>query len=194
MADHKESTLPAGGSRPWNAGRVIRNPGAPPFLLTADVDGGTFRLRPAVRGDLPAIVRLLADDSMGAGRERQGDMEPYERAFEAIDADPCHLLVVGELAPQGAVGGPVVATFQISFLPGISRQGAWRSQIEGVRVEVSVRGQGIGGRMMQWAIEESRRRGCTLMQLTTHKSRTAAHRFYERLGFAADHEGMKLPL
>ena len=194
MADHKESTLPAGGSRPWNAGRVIRNPGAPPFLLTADVDGGTFRLRPAVRGDLPAIVRLLADDSMGAGRERQGDMEPYERAFEAIDADPCHLLVVGELAPQGAVGGPVVATFQISFLPGISRHGAWRSQIEGVRVAASVRGQGIGNRMMQWAIEESRRRGCTLMQLTTHKSRTAAHRFYQRFGFAADHEGMKLPL
>ena len=194
MADHKESTLPAGGSRPWNAGRVIRNPGAPPFLLTADVDGGTFRLRPAVRGDLPAIVRLLADDSMGAGRERQGGMEPYERAFEAIDADPCHLLVGGELAPQGAVGGPVVATFQISFLPGISRQGAWRSQIEGVRVAASVRGQGIGARMMQWAIEESRRRGCTLLQLTTHKSRTAAHRFYQRLGFAADHEGMKLPL
>ena len=194
MADHKESTLPAPGSRTWNAGRVIRNPGAPPFLLTADVDGGTFRLRPAVRGDLPAIVRLLADDSMGAGRERQGDMEPYERAFEAIDADPCHLLVAGELAPQGAVGGPVVATFQISFLPGISRQGAWRSQIEGVRVAASARGQGIGARMMQWAIEESRRRGCTLLQLTTHKSRTAAHRFYQRLGFAADHEGMKLPL
>ena len=106
---------------------MIRNPGAPPFLLTADVDGGTFRLRPAVRGDLPAIVRLLADDSMRAGRERQGGMEPYERAFEAIDAVPCHLLVVGELAPQGAVGGPVVATFQISFLAGISRQGAWRS-------------------------------------------------------------------
>jgi GNAT superfamily N-acetyltransferase len=173
---------------------VIRNPGAPPFLLTADVDGGTFRLRPAVRGDLPAIVQLLADDSMGAGRERQGDMELYERAFQAIDADPSHLLVVGELAPQGAVGGPVVATFQISFLPGISRQGAWRSQIEGVRVAASVRGQGVGGHMMQWAIEESRRRGCTLLQLTTHKSRTAAHRFYERLGFAADHEGMKLPL
>lgn len=173
---------------------MIRNPGAPPFLLTADVDGGTFRLRPAVRGDLPAIVRLLADDSMGAGRERQGDMDSYERAFEAIDADPCHVLVVGELAPQGAVGGPLVATFQIIFLPGISRQGAWRSQIEGVRVAASARGQGIGARMMQWAIEESRRRGCTLMQLTTHKSRTAAHRFYQRLGFAADHEGMKLPL
>ena len=88
----------------------------------------------------------------------------------------------------------MVATFQLSFLPGISRRGAWRSQIEGVRVAASVRGQGIGNLMMQWAIDESRRRGCTVMQLTTHKSRTAAHRFYGRLGFAADHEGMKLPL
>lgn len=173
---------------------MTRNPGAPPFLLTADVGSGTFRLRPATRGDLPAIVQLLGDDSMGAGRESAGDMEPYERAFEAVDADPCHLLVVGEFVPAGSADGPVIATFQLSFLPGISRRGAWRSQIEGVRVAASVRGQGIGNRMMQWAIDESRRRGCALMQLTTHKSRTAAHRFYERLGFAADHEGMKLPL
>ena len=88
----------------------------------------------------------------------------------------------------------MVATFQLSFLPGISRQGAWRSQIEAVRVDGSLRGQGIGNLMVRWAIDESRRRGCTLMQLTTHKSRTAAHRFYERLGFDASHEGMKLTL
>ena len=193
-AKHAAQRITRTQDRPWNAGRVICNPGAPPLLLTADVDGGTFRLRPALRGDLPAIVQLLADDSMGAGRESAWEMEPYERAFEAIDADPCHLLVVGELAPGRTADGPVVATFQLSFLPGISRRGAWRSQIEGVRVAASVRGQGIGNLMMQWAIDESRRRGCTVMQLTTHKSRTAAHRFYGRLGFAADHEGMKLPL
>ena len=163
-------------------------------MLTSDVDGGTFRLRHAAPADLPAIVDLLADDSMGAARERSADMAPYERAFAAIDADPSHLLVVGELVPPGAVDGPVVATFQLSFLPGLSRQGAWRSQIEGVRVAGSIRGQGIGNVMVQWAIDESRRRGCSMMQLTTHKSRTAAHRFYERLGFDASHEGMKLTL
>ncbi|HJW01296.1 MAG TPA: GNAT family N-acetyltransferase [Arthrobacter sp.] len=173
---------------------MTRNPGALPLLLTADVDGGIFRLRVASSADLPAIVGLLADDSLGAGRERSEDMEPYERAFAAIDADPSHLLVVGDLVPPGAVDGPVVATFQLSFLPGISRQGSWRSQIEGVRVAGSLRGQGIGNVMVQWAIGESRRRGCSMMQLTTHKSRTAAHRFYERLGFAASHEGMKLTL
>jgi GNAT superfamily N-acetyltransferase len=173
---------------------VTLNQEALPFLLTADVDGGTFRLRHASRGDLPAIVRLLADDSLGSGRESAEDMAPYERAFEAIDADPSHLLIVGELLPAAAAEGPVVATFQLSFLPGMSRQGAWRSQIEGVRVADSLRGQGIGNAMVQWAIEESRRRGCALMQLTTHKTRQAAHRFYERLGFEASHEGMKLTL
>lgn len=169
-------------------------PGSLLTLLTADVDGGTFRLRHPVSADLPGIVALLADDSLGAVREGGHEMAPYERAFEAIDADPCHLLVVGEYVPVGAANGPVVATFQLSFLPGISRQGSWRSQIEAVRVAGSLRGQGLGNLMVGWAIDESRRRGCTLMQLTTHKTRTAAHRFYERLGFDASHEGMKLTL
>lgn len=176
----------------WNAGGV--NTGAVAPLLTADVDGGAISLRRALPADLPAIVALLADDSLGAGREQNQDMTPYEQAFEAIDADPAHLLVVGELVSPGAETGQVIATFQLSFLPGLSRQGAWRSQLEAVRVAESLRGQGIGNLMVQWAIDESRRRGCTLMQLTTHKSRTAAHRFYERLGFDASHEGMKLTL
>jgi ribosomal protein S18 acetylase RimI-like enzyme len=178
---------------------VTRNPDAPTVLLTADVDGGTIRLRHASPADLPAIVALLADDAIGTVREAGGDMAPYERAFAAIDADPSHLLVVGELVPPGTAGfgsgeGTVVATFQLSFLPGISRHGAWRAQIEAVRVAGSLRGRGFGNLMVRWAIGESRRRGCTLIQLTTHKSRTAAHRFYERLGFDVSHEGMKLTL
>jgi GNAT superfamily N-acetyltransferase len=178
----------------WNAGWVTHNPSARPPLLTADVDGGTLRLRPALRADLPAIVGLLADDSLGAAREIGEDLAPYEKAFEAIDADPSQLLMVGERVPDGEASGPVVATFQLSFLPGISRRGSWRAQIEGVRVAGSLRGQGIGNLMMQWAIQESKNRGCTMMQLTTHKTRKDAHRFYERLGFDASHEGMKLTL
>ncbi len=163
-------------------------------LLTFDVDGGIFRLRPANRADLMHILRLLADDRLGANREDTSDMAPYERAFEAIDADPAHLLVVGELLEPGALAGPVVATFQLSFLPGLSRRGSWRSQIEAVRVAAELRGHSLGAAMVTWAAEESRRRGCSLMQLTTDKSRTDAHRFYERLGFTASHEGMKLTL
>ncbi|MGO4253785.1 GNAT family N-acetyltransferase [Paenarthrobacter nicotinovorans] len=156
--------------------------------MTAAVEGGTFSLRRARRGDLPRILTLLADDQLGAVRESADDPAPYERAFDAIDADPAHLLVVGEL------NGEVVATFQVSYIPGLSRKGSWRSQIEAVRVSGELRGQGVGALMIQWAIDQARERGCSLVQLTTDKSRVAAHRFYERLGFVASHEGMKLKL
>jgi len=156
--------------------------------MTAAVEGGTFSLRRARRGDLPRILALLADDQLGAVRESADDPAPYERAFDAIDADPAHLLVVGEL------DGEVVATFQVSYIPGLSRKGSWRSQIEAVRVSGELRGQGVGALMIQWAIDQARERGCSLVQLTTDKSRVAAHRFYERLGFVASHEGMKLKL
>ncbi|KUM36661.1 GNAT family N-acetyltransferase [Arthrobacter sp. EpRS71] len=159
---------------------------AEPALLTAAVEHGIFTLRRARKGDLPRILALLVDDQLGATRENADDLAPYELAFDAIDADPAHLLVVGEL------GGEVVATFHLSYIPGLSRRGSWRAQIEAVRVAGSLRGQGVGALMIQWAIDQARERGCSLMQLTTDKSRVAAHRFYERLGFVASHEGMKL--
>lgn len=83
---------------------------------------------------------------------------------------------------------------QLSFLPGLARRGALRAQIEAVRVHESNRGRGLGAAMLGWAIEEARRRGCGLVQLTTDKARPDAHRFYERLGFVASHQGMKLRL
>lgn len=151
----------------------------------------TVQLRDAVADDVPALVRLLADDPLGSGREGGSDPDgqaPYLRAFAAIRADPAHLLVV---ADDGA--GPV-AMMQLSLLPGLARRGALRAQIEAVRVHADYRGQGLGAAMIEWAISESRRRGAGLVQLTTDKHRTDAHRFYERLGFAASHEGLKLQL
>jgi GNAT superfamily N-acetyltransferase len=116
------------------------------------------------------------------------DLAAYQQAFAAIDGDSAHLLVVAEADAE------IVATFQLSFLPGLARRGALRAQIEAVRVRGDYRGRGLGEAMMAWAIEEARRQGCALVQLTTDKSRPAAHRFYERLGFVASHEGMKLAL
>ncbi|GAA2854814.1 GNAT family N-acetyltransferase [Paenarthrobacter ilicis] len=167
---------------------VTMDSGTTPSLMTAAVAGGTFALRRAHSGDLPRILELLADDQLGAARENMDDPAPYQAAFAAIDADPAHLLVVGEL------DGEVVATFQLSYLQGLSRRGSWRAQIEAVRVAGSLRGHGVGALMIEWAIDAARQRGCSLMQLTTDKSRTSAHRFYERLGFVASHEGMKLTL
>ncbi|WP_211489742.1 GNAT family N-acetyltransferase [Georgenia thermotolerans] len=144
-------------------------------------------LRRARAADLPALVRLLADDQLGATRDG-GDLEPYRRAFAAIDADPAQLLVVAE------ADGAVVGTLQLTVIPGLARRGALRAQVEAVRVSAARRGRGLGRAMIGWVIEEARRRGCALVQLTTDKRRTDAHRFYERLGFAASHEGMKLLL
>jgi|SRR5512137_1582756 GNAT superfamily N-acetyltransferase len=147
-------------------------------------------LRAATEADLPAIVAMLADDGLGAGREdpRLPLARGYTDAFAAIAADPNQLLAVAEL------GGALVGTLQISFLAGLSQQGAWRGQIEAVRVASSHRGQGLGAHMIAWAVEQCRARGCRMVQLTTHKSRTDAHRFYDRLGFDKSHEGYKLKL
>lgn len=146
--------------------------------------------RPATRGDVDVIVRMLADDPLGAQREQYASPLPrsYERAFVAIQADPNNELVVAE------ADGRVVGVVQLTFIPYLTHQGSWRALIEGVRVDASARSQGVGQRMFTWAIERARERGCRIVQLTTDKSRPDALRFYQRLGFVASHEGMKLVL
>ncbi len=158
-------------------------------LARLDTRTGSVRLVRAVADDLPALVALLADDPLGAARERQdGDLSDYRRAFEAIDADPRQLLV------SAVEGVQVVGTLQLTFIPGLSRQGATRAQVEAVRVHAQYRSQGLGAAMLGWAIDEARRRRCAVVQLTTDTSRRDAHRLYERLGFVASHVGYKLPL
>lgn len=146
--------------------------------------------RQATETDLSAVVALLADDILGAARE-SGSAEAsagYRAAFAEIDADPNQFLCVVE------DGAEIVGTFQLTFVPGLSRGGAKRAQIEGVRVASARRGEKIGEAMFRWAIDYSRARGCTMMQLTTDKQRVDAHRFYDALGFEATHIGYKLPL
>ena len=149
------------------------------------------RIRPARREDVPAIVALLADDELGAQREDVVDPRPqaYWDAFDAIERSPGSRLVVAE-APDGAI----VATLQLDLLPSLSRGGAPRAQIDAVRVASAHRGAGLGGRLVTWALDEARREGCRLAQLTTDRRRPDALRFYERLGFTATHHGLKRPL
>jgi GNAT superfamily N-acetyltransferase len=145
-----------------------------------------IQIRRAKREDVESIVRLLIDDQLGAGRDSTDDLGPYLKAFEDIDADASQHLMVADL------GGEVVGTLQLTIIPGLARKGALRGQVEAVRVRSDQRGGGLGGKLMDWAIEESRRRGCALVQLTSDQSRVDAHRFYLRLGFAASHQGFKL--
>ncbi|MFJ9709777.1 GNAT family N-acetyltransferase [Streptomyces sp. NPDC101234] len=149
---------------------------------------GDLEIRAAVAADIPAIVGMLADDPLGARRESPDDLAPYLDALERLSADPNQRLVVAVRE------GRVVGTLQLTVIPGLSRRGATRSIIEGVRIHADERGSGLGTRFIKWAIDESRRQGCQLVQLTSDKSRTDAHRFYERLGFTASHTGFKLEI
>lgn len=149
-----------------------------------------FHFRRATEADVPAIVAMLADDALGKAREDLSEplAEGYRTAFATIDSDPHQLLAVME------EDGRIVGTLQISFLAGLSRKGAMRGQIEAVRVAANRRGARLGEKLIEWAIGQCRECGCGMVQLTTDKSRTDAHRFYDRLGFTASHIGYKLNL
>ncbi|MGC4975018.1 N-acetyltransferase family protein [Streptomyces sp. DT199] len=149
---------------------------------------GDLEIRAAVDDDVPAIVEMLADDPLGAQRESPDDLAPYLSALERLSADPNQRLVVAVRE------GRVVGTLQLTIIPGLSRSGATRSIVEGVRIHADERGSGLGTELIEWAIEESRGQGCQLVQLTSDKTRADAHRFYERLGFTASHTGFKLQL
>ncbi|WP_055493976.1 GNAT family N-acetyltransferase [Streptomyces sp. TP-A0356] len=149
---------------------------------------GDLEIRPAVTDDVPAIVALLADDPLGARRESPDDLTPYLNALERLSGDPNQHLVVA------VRDGRVVGTLQLTIIPGLSRKGATRSLIEAVRIHADERGAGLGTQLIEWAVEESRRQDCRLVQLTSDATRTDAHRFYERLGFEASHVGFKRTL
>ena len=145
-------------------------------------------MRRATREDLPSILALLRDDPIGGEREAGAGDRPAA-AFAAIDADPNQLLLV---VVDGAED--VVASMQVTFIPNLSRGGTLRAQLEAVRVRAELRDLGLGSAFLGWVVDECRRRGAGLVQLTTDKRRDGARRFYERHGFVASHEGMKLQL
>lgn len=148
----------------------------------------TFRL--ANEDDLPHIVRMLADDPLGAAREQYEDPLPasYLAAFAAIRADANNELVVA------CIGDQLVGVLQLTFIPYLTYRGSWRALVEGVRIDARFRSRGFGKLLFEWAIARSAERGCHMVQLTTDKLRPEARQFYESLGFVASHEGMKLKL
>jgi GNAT superfamily N-acetyltransferase len=144
--------------------------------------------RRATRADIPGIVAMLTDDPIGVTREDPADMTPYFAAFERIDADAAQHLLVAER------DGQLLATMQVTMVPGLGRRGATRAMIEAVRVASGARGEGLGTRLIEYAIDMARAQGAALVQLTSDATRTDAHRFYERLGFDRTHYGFKLML
>jgi GNAT superfamily N-acetyltransferase len=149
-----------------------------------------LQFRRALASDLPEIVALLADDMLGSQREDPSIplARGYLEAFEAIAANPNQYLMVA------SEEGRTVGTLQLIVMPGLSRKGGRRGQIEAVRIAHDRRGRGLGEQLIGWAIAECRARGCISVQLTTDRARTDAHRFYERLGFKPTHLGYKRDL
>jgi GNAT superfamily N-acetyltransferase len=143
-----------------------------------------LNFREAKRNDLERIVELITDDAVAARRTGSYG-EPHVKGFEAVTASPDNELIVAE------ADGEVIGVMQLTFIPGISRNGASRLQVEAVRVDRKLRGQGIGRRLMEHAHERGRARGCVLAQLTSDKQRPEAHRFYRSLGYEQSHEGFK---
>jgi len=146
--------------------------------------------RRATEADVPAIIRLLADDMLGASRETMGaeTLPQYLDAFRAIDADANQFLLAVD------DGTEIIGTLQLTFIAGLARGGLKRGLVEAVRVAGDRRGEKIGEAMFAWVLEKCRREGCGIVQLTTDKSRTKAHRFYDRLGFEPSHIGYKMML
>lgn len=146
--------------------------------------------RQATEADLPFLDALIADDEVAAARDiTPPDNDAQQReAMRAIAADPNHELWIVEH------GDTPIASFHLSYLPGVSRKGAWRGQIESVRVMTQFRGMGVGDAMMRWAIARCDEKGCGVVQLTSDRQRDAAHRFYEQLGFEPSHIGFKMRL
>jgi len=148
----------------------------------------TLIIREATLDDLPAILAMLAEDTIPADRETDPADPRYRAAFDTISADPNQMLVTAEIE------GRVIGTLQLSFIPGLSFRGARRGQIEAVRIASDIRGQGLGSKLIDWAVERCRERDCFMVQLTSSNPRTDAHRFYERLGWSQSHQGFKLKL
>lgn len=168
--------------------------------------GTSYAVHRATADDVDEIVKLLADDPLGAARET-APLEQYLRAFETIDADPQqYLLVIREGDRQAGTGsqlhpaepvhqaGPVLGTAQLTLIPYLSRGGNTRLLVEAVRIASAAQGRGLGSLFMEWIHQFGRDHGALLVQLTSDNSRADAHRFYERLGYTASHTGFKMKL
>lgn len=155
--------------------------------LTERTDMTALSFRHATRDDVAAVIALLTDDVLGRGRE-SADPAPYLAAYDAMQAEGANHLIVA------ALGAEIVACYQLTFISGLSLSAARRAQIEGVRVSVAHRGQGIGQALIHDAEARARAAGCRLLQFTTNRARDDAHRFYDRLGFTPSHIGYKKSL
>lgn len=161
--------------------------------IIVQINLNDIKIRLANIDDLPEIINLLIQDELGKNREiiplKYGEVERcYIESYNKINKDPNHKLIVMEY------NGEIIGTLQFIIIPTIVLQGAIRAEVEGVRIKSKYRNLELGKFLFAWVKETAINNNCTIIQLTTNKTRKAAQRFYKSLGFMASHYGMKLIL
>lgn len=148
--------------------------------------------RKATKIDVPEIVKILAEDKLGKLRENYQEPLPqnYYNAFETINSDKNQELMVVFSEDNSSI----IATFQLTIIPYLSYNGRSRALLENVMVQKNHQGKGIGKQIIDWCILKAKEKNAHVLQLTSDKQRPQAIKFYEKFGFKASHEGMKLHL
>jgi len=132
-------------------------------------------IRPAGPADIPGILALYAQPDLDNGRV----LEPAaaEAIFARFTRYPDYTLYVASL------GDRIVGSFALLVMDNLGHLGAPSAIAEDVVVDPDMQGGGIGGRMMAFALETARAKGCYKLMLSSNTRRERAHAFYERLGF-----------
>jgi ribosomal protein S18 acetylase RimI-like enzyme len=100
----------------------------------------------------------------------------HETLTEII-ASPCNTVL---LARDPRAGGQIVGTLTLVIFRIPTATRAW---IEDVVVDGAARGRGVGEALTLTAVKLAKARGAKTVDLTSRRSRQAAHRLYEKAGF-----------
>ena len=142
-------------------------------------------VRPATPDDAGPLVELLRAGALGPSDEDPGHLDPYRSALADIAATPGAEVLVAER------DGDVVATCQLLVFRHLQHRGGRCAEVESMHVRPDLQGTGVGGMLLEAAVELARAAGCYRVQLTSNAARSDAHRFYARHGFIPSHVGFK---
>jgi ribosomal protein S18 acetylase RimI-like enzyme len=150
----------------------------------------TVTLRPAAEADATALAQLASDAFVAAF----GPLYKPEdlAAFLAENRTPAkylaHLADPATLIQLAEVNGALAAYCLIVRGEGHDEQAEPRPErpvfLSQLYCDGAATGQGLGARLMDWAIAESRAWGADAIQLSVFSENHGAQRFYRRYGFA----------
>jgi len=129
----------------------------------------SITIRRAKREDVAALAALCGELGYPA------ELTPVQERLERVLDDPCHAVFVAQ-CPEGVVGW--VHALQVIYL----EEGPF-TEIGGLVVASTHRGEGIGAQLMAAAESWSRSQGISLVRLRSNTIRERAHAFYKRLGY-----------